>query len=155
MHGWAWRKENVYPALLSPHEEIICLVYDLMDTKKRFLVGTSLLIGSVSFVGLWPRLVEFLFFFFLEILLSPEILFPNRPKRPIWKSKHTSDWQRRSGGFLWASQFDHKRENWKLVAWFLSHYYSNRRQKIVSHDNFPLAWDNFGLSPSMHKPRIL
>lgn len=67
MDGCAWRKENVYPALLSPHEEIICLVYDLMDTK-RFLVGTSLLIGSVSFVGLWPRLVEFLFFFFLEIL---------------------------------------------------------------------------------------
>ena len=93
MHGCAWGKENVYPALLSPHVEIVCLVYDLMATEERFLVGTSLLMGSVSFVGLWPLLVELLFFFL-------EILFPNRPKRPIWKKKHTSDWERRFGGFL-------------------------------------------------------
>ena len=32
-HGCAWTKENIYPALLLPHVEIICLAYDLRDTK--------------------------------------------------------------------------------------------------------------------------
>ena len=85
-------KENIYPALLFPHVEIICLVYDLRDTK-------DISSGHIS--------LDWQFEFC-----------------------RTSDWQRWSGGFSWASQFNHKG---KIVKqwWFLSQYYSNRRQKIV------------------------
>ena len=91
-HGCAWTKENIYPALLLPHVEIICVVYDLRDTK-------DISSGHISL---------------------------------DWQCEfcRTSDWQRWFGGFSWASQFNHKG---KIVKqwWFLSHYYSNRRQKIV------------------------
>ena len=42
-----------------------------------------------------------------------------------------------------------QRENCKIVACFLSHYYLNRRQKIVlvSIDNFPFARNDLGPSP--------
>lgn len=42
-----------------------------------------------------------------------------------------------------------QRENCKIVACVLSHYYLNRRQKIVlvSIDNFPFAQNDLGPSP--------
>lgn len=59
-HGCAWRKENVYPDLLASYVEVIFLVYDLMDTED-ISKGHITIDWLVSFVELWPPLVEFFF----------------------------------------------------------------------------------------------
>lgn len=103
-----------------------CVSSMILWTQKRFLMGTSLSIGSVSFVNLaTPAHLSF---------FSGNTIWP---KRPIWR-------------ILMSIPIQSQRENCKVVACFLSHYYSNRRQKIVlvSTDNFPFAWNDLVPAPA-------
>lgn len=111
--------------------------------QKRFLMGSSLLIGSLSCHRTLATCGWILFFW--KYCLTKKLYLEHAHTHTHSHTQVTGRGDLKDS----CTPIQSQRENCKIVAWFLSHYYLDRRRKnsFLSIDNFPFTWNDLGPNP--------